>query len=111
MNWNLWVNHCVLSAAGADNDNANSNNIIYTIKDRKFYVPVFTLSTKHSQKLSKLLSKGLEMSVYWNEYKTKSESKDITKEYKYFLQSKFVGINKTTSTANQLILILNDTAK
>ena len=40
------MNHCVLSAAGADNDNANSNNIIYTIKDRKLYVPVFTLSAK-----------------------------------------------------------------
>ena len=105
------MNHCVLSAAGADNDNANSNNIIYTIKDRKLYVPVFTLSAKHSQKLSKLLSKGLEMSVYWNEYKTKSESKDITNEYKYFLQSEFVGINKTTSIANQLILTLNDTTK
>ena len=26
-----WMNHCVLSAAGAGNDDANSNNIIFTI--------------------------------------------------------------------------------
>ena len=72
---------------------------------------LYSLYQRNSQKLSKLLSKGLEMSVYWNEYKTKSESKDITNEYKYFLQSEFVGINKTTSIANQLILTLNDTTK
>ena len=40
-----WTNHCVLSAAGSDNDDANPNNIIFTIKDTKWYVPVVTLST------------------------------------------------------------------
>ena len=39
-----WTNHCVLSAAGSDNDDANPNNIIFTIKDTKWYVPVVTLS-------------------------------------------------------------------
>ena len=46
--------YCVLSAAGADNTNANPNNIIFTIKDTKLYVAVVTLSTKDNQKLSKL---------------------------------------------------------
>ena len=41
------------------------------MKDTKFYVPVITLSAKGNQKLSKLLSKQFEISVYWNEYKTK----------------------------------------
>ena len=27
-----WTKYCVLSAAGADNDNANPKNIIFTIK-------------------------------------------------------------------------------
>ena len=62
---------CFFSAAGADNDNVNTNNIIFTIKDTKLYVPVVTLSAKTNQKLSKLLSKGFERSVYWNKYKTK----------------------------------------
>ena len=64
--------YCVLFAAGADND-ANSN-IIYTIKETKLYVRV-ALSAKDNQKLSKLLSKLSERSVYWTEYKTKSENK------------------------------------
>ena len=65
--------------AAADNDNANSNNIIFTIKDTKLYVPIVTLSKRDNQKLSKLLGKGLERSVYWNEYKIKSENKNYDK--------------------------------
>ena len=51
----MWKKYCVLSPVGADNTNANPNNIIFTIKDTKRYVPVVTLSTKDNQKLSKLL--------------------------------------------------------
>ena len=50
--------HCV--SGGADNSNVNSNNVIFTIKDTKLYVPVVSLSAKDNQKLSKLLSKGFE---------------------------------------------------
>ena len=64
-----------MPAAGADDDNGNDNIIIFTIKGSKLYVPVVTLSGKDNQKLSKLLSKRLERSVYWNEYKSKSENK------------------------------------
>ena len=42
------------------------------------YVPVVTLPAKDDQKLSELLSKGFERSVYWNGYKTKSHNKYIT---------------------------------
>ena len=72
-----------MSAADADNASTNSNNIIFIIKDTKLYVTVLTLSAKDNQKLSKLLSKGFERSVYWNEYKTKSENKNTTIEYIY----------------------------
>ena len=51
-----WTRYCVLSAGGADNANANSNSIIFTMKDLKLYVPVVTLSAKDNQKLPKLLS-------------------------------------------------------
>ena len=74
-----WTMYCVLSAAGADTADANSNNIIFTIKDTKLYVPVATLSAKDNQKLLQFLSKGFESSVYWNEYKTKSENKNTRK--------------------------------
>ena len=89
-----WTRHCVLSAAGADSDDANFNNIIFTIKDTKLFVPVVTLSEKDNQKLSKLLRKGFERSVYWNEYKTKNENKNATNEYRYFLESNFFGVNR-----------------
>ena len=80
-----WTKYCVLVAAGVDNADANSNNIIFTLKDKKLYVPVLTLSAKDNLKLTKHLSKGLERSVYWNEYKTKSENKNAANEYRYFL--------------------------
>ena len=85
---------CVLDLGCVDNANANSNNVIFTIKDIKLYVPVVTLSPNDNQKLSKLLSKGFERSVYWNGYKTKGENKDTTNEYRYFLKSNFIGVNK-----------------
>ena len=46
-----WTKYCVFSANG--NDNGNADNIIFTIKDAKSYVPVVTLSAKNNQKLSK----------------------------------------------------------
>ena len=85
---------CVLDLGCVDNANANSNNVIFTIKDIKLYVPVVTLSPNDNQKLSKLLSKGFERSVYWNGYKTKGENKDTTNEYRYFLKSNFIGVNR-----------------
>ena len=30
-----WKKYCVISTAGADNDNTNSNKIIFTVKDTK----------------------------------------------------------------------------
>ena len=32
--------------------------------------------------------------MYWNEYKTKSENKTTTNEYRYFIESNFVGVNR-----------------
>ena len=58
--------YCVLAAGGADNADANSNKIISITKDTKLNVPTVSLSAKDNQKLSNLLSKGFERSVYWN---------------------------------------------
>ena len=63
------------------------------MKDTKLYVSVVTLSAKDNQKLSKRLSKGYERSIYWNEYKTKSDNENTTNEYRYFIESNFVGVN------------------
>ena len=86
-----------MSVAGNENNinvDANVNNIIFTIEDTKLYVLVVTLSARGNQKLSKLLSKGFERSVHWNEYKTKSDNKNTTKEFRYLPGSNFVGVNR-----------------
>ena len=67
---------------------------IFTIKDTRLYVPVVTLSARGNQKLSKFLSKVFERSVYWSEYKTKSDDENTTNEFRYFLESNFVGVNR-----------------
>ena len=89
-----WARYCVLFAGGNDNTNDNADNIIFTIKDRKLYVPVITLSARDNQKLSKLLSKGFERSVYWKKYKTKHDNKDTTNKFRYFLEWNFVEVNR-----------------
>ena len=105
INWKVelklkWTKYCDFSAAGAHNvngnvnDEINGNNIIFTIKVAKLYVPVVTLSARDNKKLSKLLSEGFEISVYWNKYKRKTETKTTTNEYRYFLKSNFVGVNR-----------------
>ena len=48
----------------------------------------------HQQKLSKFLSKGFERPVHWNEYKTKCQNNNTSNEYRYFLESNFVGVNR-----------------
>ena len=78
---------------GDHNDhNFDSNNVVFTVKGTRLYVLVAALSAKDNQKLAKVLSKGFERSVYLNEYKTKSESKNTMKEYGYFLESNFLGV-------------------
>ena len=54
-----WTKFCVLSVAGADNVNANSNDIIFTMKDAKLYVPVVPLLAKDNQKVQNFLANDL----------------------------------------------------
>ena len=62
LNWNP---NCVLS-------NLNGAST-FTITDAKLYVPIVTLSTENNAKLSKLLSEGFKIPVYWNAYKVIAE--------------------------------------
>ena len=48
------------------NDNYNTNNIIFTIKDTRLFVPAVTLSARDNQKLSELARKVFGRSIYWN---------------------------------------------
>ena len=81
---------CVLAAAGIDNANAYSNKFILLLKTQNYMF----LPSQDNQKLSKLLSKIFERSVYQNEYRTKSKNKNMTHQYRYLLKSYFVGVNR-----------------
>ena len=50
---------CILFVNGYDNEDANSNNIIFTIEDAKLCVPVVTLLAKDDKNYQKLLAKDL----------------------------------------------------
>ena len=90
-----WRRHSVFSVTDTDNSNGkNDDSITFTVKDIKLYVPVEFLLGRDNQKLKKPLSNGFEKSVYWNEYKTKSDNKISTKKFRYFLESNFVGVNR-----------------
>ena len=60
--------------------------ILFVLSKTQNYVLEVTLSTKDS--------KRFERSVYWNDYKTKSENKNMRNEYRYFPKSNFVGVNR-----------------
>ena len=74
--------------------NANFDNIVFTINDTTLCVPVVTLLAKNNRGLSECLNKWFERSALWNKCKTKSENKNMTKEFKHFLESNFVGVNR-----------------
>ena len=63
-----WKKECVLSTANGD--------AVYIINDTKMYIPVVTLSKEDNKDFIEQQNKGFQRSIYWNEYKTKGETKD-----------------------------------
>ena len=58
-----WIEDCVLTTAN------NANKATFKITDAKLYVPIATLSIEDNAKLSKLLGKRFQRSIYWNKYR------------------------------------------
>ena len=92
LNWN---NNCVMHG---DNDNAGGDNreTTFKITSIKLYVPTVTLSTKDNVNLTKQLNEGFKRSVYWNECKSKIETKtaDNNNVTRFFLDASFQGVNR-----------------
>ena len=63
-----WSKDCVMSTIA---------DTIFKITNSKLYLPIVTLSSKDNVKLVKLLEEGFKRPVYWNEYQTKIESKNL----------------------------------
>ena len=73
------------------NDNDDTNNIIFTIKDAKLYVPVFTLSA--IKNYQNFLVKDLKDQFIGMNIK-QSENEITANKNRYFLESKFIGVNR-----------------
>ena len=60
------------------------------------YVPIVTLSTKDNVNFTKQLNEGFKRSVYWNEYKSKIETKEADADSlkRFALDASSQGVNK-----------------
>ena len=63
-----WSKDCVMSTIA---------DTTFKIKNINLYVPIVTLSSKDNVKLVKLLEEGFKRPVYWNEYQTKIETRNL----------------------------------
>ena len=68
----------------------------FQITSTKLYVPIVTLSTKDNVSLTKQLNEGFKRSVYWNEYKSRIETKeaDANNLKRFPLDASFQGVNR-----------------
>ena len=84
----------------------------FKITSTKLYVPIVTLSTKDNVSLTKQLNEGFKRPVYWNEYKSKTETKEANDQTltRFPLDASFQGVNRlfvlafnnTDGNANQV---------
>ena len=77
-------------------DNVNDTETTFQITSPKLYVPIVTLSTKDNVNLTKQLNEGFKRPVYWNEYKSKRETKTTDKNNvaRFPLDDSFQGVNR-----------------
>ena len=73
INWKLhlelnWSKDCLMSTIA---------DTTFKITNSNLYFPIVTLSSKGNVKLVKLLKGGFKIPVYWNEFKTKRETRNL----------------------------------
>ena len=95
LNWN---NNCVMYGADtyAGGNNANDRETTFKITSRILHVPVVTLSNKDNLNLTKQLNEGFKRSIYWNEYKSKIETKNLDNDNvtRFPLDASFQVVNR-----------------
>ena len=71
-------------------------NTTFKITNTKLYVPIVTLSSKDNAKLVKLLEGRVNRPVYWNEYKAKTEARNLDKSNptRFSLDASFQGVRR-----------------
>ena len=68
----------------------------FKITNTKLYNPIITLSSKDNVKLVKLLEEGFKRPVYWNEYQTKIETRNLDNNNltRFPLDASFQGVRR-----------------
>ena len=71
-------------------------DITFKITNTKLYIPIVTLSSKDNVKLVKLVEEGFKRPVYWNEYQTKRETRDLDNNNltRFPLDASFQGVRR-----------------
>ena len=95
LNWN---NNCVMYGADtyASGDNANDREAMFKITNTQLYVLIVTLSTRDNVNLKKQHDQGFKRSIFWNEYKSKIEIRNLDNNNatRWFLDASFQGFNR-----------------
>ena len=68
----------------------------FEITNTKSYVPIVNLLTKDNVNLTKNLIERFKRTVYWNEYKTKIESRNLDNDNptRFYLDASFDGVKR-----------------
>ena len=82
-----WTKDCLMSAIA---------DTTFTITNTKLYVPIIILSSKDNVKLVKLLEERYKRPVYWNEYQTKIQSRNLDNNNltRFPLDASFQGVRR-----------------
>ena len=97
-----WKKECALSTDAGD--------AVFIINDTRMYVPVLTLSKEDNKDFIEQQNKGFQRSIYWNEYKTKGDTKDAgAHDFKYIsLDLSFQGVNRLFVMAYNKLAAANE---
>ena len=81
-----WTKDCVMSSI--------NGATTFQITSTKLYVPIVTLTSNDNVNLTKQLNERFKRSVYWDEYKTKIETKeaDENNPTRFYLDASFQGV-------------------
>ena len=101
-----WTKDCVMSAIAEPT---------LKITITKLCVPIVTLSSKDNVKLVKLLEEGFERPVYWNEYQTKIETRNLDNNSltRFPLDASFQGVRRSfvVVSDNTTVTVSNNSIK
>ena len=70
-----------------------TGKIKFAITDKKFYVPIVTLSTQDNAKLLEQLKSGFKQTINWNKYQSKVSSERQNQYLDFLIDPHFQGVN------------------